>query len=351
MTSQPRVHDWAQVADVSEGLHQQEKVREVHIDGLAVMKIIRHCDESLPTMVAGSLLGLDIDGVLEVTYAYPFPATKVDNENREQTGTETQPKDEIDGNDYQMEMMKMLREVNMDNNCVGWYQSMYLGTMYTADVVSCQYSYQSAEELSDNTIVIMYDPVQTRKDSLVLKAFRLSDEYIEMRKNKINSYIKSSDILVEIPLKIKNSGHVSAFVRCLHDSHKEELDCVFESLSLKTTDSYVERHLEMIGNWLDDFLDEQKRLHVHSKMISKPRQEQIRWINKRRVENQERLEDGKDELPTHLSFSDLKPLPDGPSKLDHILLLGQLKKYCKQVNQHVDSSIHKLYTTSNIYSK
>lgn len=32
----------------------------------AVLKIIKHCTESLPQMVAGSLLGLDQTGVLEV---------------------------------------------------------------------------------------------------------------------------------------------------------------------------------------------------------------------------------------------------------------------------------------------
>ena len=55
---------------------RQDRVREVVIDGLAVLKIVKHCNENLPTMVAGSLLGLDVDGVLDVTYAYPFPAAK-----------------------------------------------------------------------------------------------------------------------------------------------------------------------------------------------------------------------------------------------------------------------------------
>lgn len=32
----------------------------------AVLKIIKHCTESLPQMVAGSLLGLDQAGTLEV---------------------------------------------------------------------------------------------------------------------------------------------------------------------------------------------------------------------------------------------------------------------------------------------
>ncbi len=148
--------NWSKVADVTESIEKQVVVREVHIDGLAVLKLVRHCNESLPTMVAGSLLGLDVDGILEVTYAYPFPASKSDGGGgRGEDSGENNHRDDIDGNDYQLEMMKMLREVNVDNNCIGWYQSMYLGTMFTSDVISCQYSYQSAEELSDNTIVIM----------------------------------------------------------------------------------------------------------------------------------------------------------------------------------------------------
>ena len=101
---------------------------------------------------------------------------------------------------------------------------------------------------------------------------------------------------------------------------------------------------------MDDFLDEQRRLYLYSKIVAKPRQEQIRWLNKRRVENEERVEDGKEELPLSLASSDLKALPEGPPRLDHILIVGQLETYCKQVNQHVDSSLHKLYATSQVHN-
>jgi len=343
---------WSHVAEIShEEIPRQEVAKAVHIDGLAALKIIRHCNESMPSMVAGSLLGLDVGGVLEVTYAYPFPASKADPDTRaERDPSEGTPKEELDGNEYQMEMMKMLRDVNVDNNCLGWYQSMFLGTMYTPEVVACQFSYQSAEDLSDNAVVIMYDPIQSKKSSLVLKAFKLSDKYLEMRRNKVNAYIKPADILVEVPLYIKSTGHVSGFLRCLHDSHREELDCTFEPLSLNASDSYTERHLELVGNLMDDFLDEQRRLYLYSKIVAKPRQEQIRWLNKRRVENEERVEDGKEELPLSLASSDLKALPEGPPRLDHILIVGQLETYCKQVNQHVDSSLHKLYATSQVHN-
>jgi hypothetical protein len=32
---------------------------------------------------------------------------------------------------YALEMMRCLREINVDNNTVGWYQSTYLGSYYT----------------------------------------------------------------------------------------------------------------------------------------------------------------------------------------------------------------------------
>jgi translation initiation factor 3 subunit H len=249
-----------------------------------------------------------------------------------------------------MEMMKMLREVNVDNNTVGWYQSVYLGTMYTNDVVSYQFSYQSAEDLSDNTIVLMYDPIQSKKGGLVIKAFRLSDQYVYNRRNKLNVFLKPSEILMELPVIIKNAGHVSAFVRSIQDTHKEELDCDFEPLSMSAADTYTERHMEMMNSWLDDLVQEQHKFHAYSKQVSKPRQEHIRWVNKRHAENIERIEAGEEAIPIDLANSGLKPLPEAPSRLDPVLFMGQLDKYCNQVNQHVDSTFHKLYLTAQLHS-
>lgn len=43
-----------------------------------VLKIIKHCRESYPVDVTGQLLGLDVDGVLEVTNCFPFPSSDDD---------------------------------------------------------------------------------------------------------------------------------------------------------------------------------------------------------------------------------------------------------------------------------
>ena len=139
-----------------------QPLREVHIDGLAVLKIIKHCNSNLPTLVSGSLLGVDVNGILEVTYSYPFPLVKAKKENSDGNNNNDDDEDKSaganqeDGREYQTEMMKRLRDMNIDDNCVGWYQSTYLGTNHSNDVLGYQYSFQTSDELADNTAVIMY---------------------------------------------------------------------------------------------------------------------------------------------------------------------------------------------------
>ena len=50
-------------------------LRNVQLNGLAVLKILKHCKESMPSLVTGQLLGLDIGQTLEVTDCFPFPVS------------------------------------------------------------------------------------------------------------------------------------------------------------------------------------------------------------------------------------------------------------------------------------
>ena len=79
---------------------------------------------------------------------------------------------------------------------------MYLGTICTNDIVGYQYNYQSSEELSPNSVVIMYDSIQSTKGLLVLKAFRLSKQYLDLKRSRSNKFIRPSDILEEVDIII-----------------------------------------------------------------------------------------------------------------------------------------------------
>jgi len=304
-------------------------INEVIIDGLAVLQIVKHCGKSSPTQVAGSLLGLDYDGKLEITYSYPFH-------------------DSQDGIEYQIETMKMLGDVNVDNNCVGWYYSMYMGTVCTNDVINYQYDYQSSEALSNNSVVIMYDPILSKNGNLVMKAFRLNDKYLETLKSKSNQFVKPAEILEEVPLTIRNFGHVSVFLKCLEDSHEEQLARNFDPLSMANEDTYTEKHLELLTGNIDDLVVEQTKFQKYSQKIANTRQEHIAWLIKRLQENIELKEEGQYELSTRIEDSGLKPLFDAPPRQDTLLLLTQLGRYCKQINERVDSSTRKLVLAKNL---
>ena len=331
---------WAPVPDSLEEVQAQEPVRELHIDGVAVLKIVKHCHDNLPSMVAGSLLGLDVDGVLEVTYSYPFPIAKAEGDEDK--------KDDSDGQESQIDVMSMLKDVNIDNNCVGWYQSTYMGTYSTSEVVDYQYNYQSSEHLSDNSVVILYDPFQSRKGHLNLRAFRLSDEYMELRRSKGSGFLEPSNILVEIPVKIKNSGLISGYLRCLQDSHADAINCDFDALALSGGESFMEKNLEVLSSWTDDLLLEEQKFQAYGKANVKQRQDQMRWLHERYMENEERRENGDPLLPT--SLREVKPLPEVPAKMEASLVMGQLDVYTSQVEAHVEGTFDKLSGTSLLYS-
>jgi hypothetical protein len=84
-----------------------ERSVEVHVDGLVVLKIIKHCRDAFPENVAGTLLGFEKDdgqggpasGTLEVTHAFPMP---MDDSEEANVGYDQR---------YEVRMIKALKEV------------------------------------------------------------------------------------------------------------------------------------------------------------------------------------------------------------------------------------------------
>merc|ERR1739838_1289683 len=124
-------------------------INVVQLEGLALMKIIKHCHEEGAgnTEVAqGVLLGLVVDDRLEITNCFPFPRHT----------------DDVDEEDYQLEMMRHLRKVHVDHLSVGWYQSTQLGNFITTQLLESQFSYQTSIEES---VVLIYEVEPLRRPS------------------------------------------------------------------------------------------------------------------------------------------------------------------------------------------
>lgn len=168
------------------------------------MKIIKHCqEEGHASDVQGVLLGMTKDRRLEITNCYPVPR-HTDEE-------------EAEDNDYNFTMMKHLRNINVDQLHVGWYQCSPFGACLSKlETVDLQYMNQNSIEES---VVIMYDPIRTQRGFLSLKAFRLTSLAMSLCKEgeftteTLQRHNMSFDkFFEEIPVIIKNSLLTNALV-------------------------------------------------------------------------------------------------------------------------------------------
>ena len=155
------------------------------------MKIVKHCAQSFPTVATGSLVGMDVGSTLELTNSFPFPSVDMP------PGDAIQQQDALSNLAaaapraksnvaYQNEMIKFLREVNVDANNVGWYTSTSMGNFVNLSTIENQFFYQ--RNLNERTVALVHDVSRTSQGSLSLKAFRLSPAFMTaFKENKFTT--------------------------------------------------------------------------------------------------------------------------------------------------------------------
>ncbi|CAG8471748.1 5908_t:CDS:2 [Diversispora eburnea] len=314
-------------------------LESVQLDGLVILKIIKHCREFFPNTVTGQLLGLDVNGVLEVTNCFPFPGpTK-----------------------YQVDMMRCLREVNVDHNTVGWYQSTYLGSFVTHKLIETQYNYQ---QTFNNKNVS-----RSTHGNLSLRAFRFTQAFMDaQRENKFTSEsllknkLTFSNIFEELPITIKNSHLITALLHSLDDFEnvipqggistldKETvtgpLTPNFDTLEL-SLDPYIEKNLEFLLEAIDEHGQEQSNFAFWQRSVTREQTKLQTALQKRKQENVHRLAAGQELLPEE-EITKLFKLPPEPSRLDSLLITAQINNYCKQLNQYSGPTLGKLFMSGEL---
>jgi translation initiation factor 3 subunit H len=333
----------------------------VQLDGLVLLKMMSHSREAMPDVVSGQLLGLDVGQKLEVTNCFPFPAGL----------------NEADSDAYQLEMMRHLRAVNVDNNTVGWYQSAYLGTFFDQGLLEAQYTYQKHIPAS---VVVVYDPFQTTKGRLVLKAYRLSDEFMAVYSpsgagsalvaeggrpkfsyeefNKLG--LDSCDIFQQVPIKVHNSHLVHGFLYELREEKQSARSLVdvdrhwsanLERVNVNYS-AFLEKNLTMLGNTIEQYSQEQGKFQFFLRALARQKQQQADHLKKRQVDNESRAAAGKEPLPEEdLSRNPLfKPLAK-PNRLDTYLLSNQIAYYADSIAAVGSQTFQKLYLVDALQKK
>ena len=115
----------------------------VHLSLQVLLKIAQHARKSNDQPLTGQLLGMEQEegGILQVTDSFPFTTTNLT--------------DEAEVESYQVEMLKCLRDVNVDHSTVGWYWiGRFAGSGLSGAFLEAQANYQSTIPCS---ISLVYD--------------------------------------------------------------------------------------------------------------------------------------------------------------------------------------------------
>ena len=150
------------------------------------MKIVKHCSASFPTAATGSLVGMDNDGLLEITNPFPFPTADLSgldsvpgsHQNDASSLAAAAPRAKANIV-YQNEMIRHLKEVNVDANNVGWYTSAAMGNFVNIGFIENQYHYQRE---NDKTIALVHDVSRSSQGALSPRAFRLTPNFMNAYK-------------------------------------------------------------------------------------------------------------------------------------------------------------------------
>jgi translation initiation factor 3 subunit H len=248
-----------------------------------------------------------------------------------------------------------MRDVNVDNNTVGWYQSTFMDSWLDPEgpTVATQFQFQDTVPKS---VCLVYDPVRTSSGSVHLKAYRLSDKFMAKYKQHQDSTLHGfteadlkakydysgklveegitiQDIFEEVPIRIHNSALVNAMLYdwAFEGTMGGKMHCDFERLDLSTR-PFLEKSMELLVDGIESLRQDQERSDYRKRDAERKRRE-----HKRNARGGEEL--SKEELA--------KMFPD-PSRLEGLLIANQVSSYSHSISKFTGQSFTKLYLLKSL---
>ncbi|XP_023170765.1 eukaryotic translation initiation factor 3 subunit H [Drosophila hydei] len=313
----------------------ENTINYVQCDGLAVMKMVKHCHEESSNMdlAQGALLGLVVDKCLEITNCFPFP----------KSGDET-----MDEEMYQLTVMRRLRRVNVDHLHVGWYQSSDVGNSLSLALLESQYHYQTSIEES---VVVVYDTQKSSRGFLCLKAYRLTPQAIQMYKDGDFTpeafrtlKVGYESLFAEIPIVIKNSPLTNIMMSELNELLPEDKGHNFLDLG---TASVLENHMRSLIERVDELYQEAVRYNKYQQVVFKQDTEKHRALAKLAAENAVRTSKGEPTVPEEEVIKQFRPMPV-PARLTATITSGQINTHAQHIAQFCSQSLAKLFITESL---
>ena len=179
------------------------------------------------------------------------------------------------------------------------------------------------------------------------------DKFIDGSPSLIHQRLTFSTILEEIPVKIRVNPLFDSVLGTLTEPQRSPLP---HALPSEATTSVIPptysplnigsvgltRNLEQLIEAVDNYKLEESNLAYLSRQIARERLKADQYVAKRREENGTRIAQGLAPLPEE-NISRLFKIPPEPSRLDSMLLLGQIDGFAKSLASASSSGLVTMY--------
>lgn len=328
------------------------KPQIVQIEGWILLKIIGHCNEYLPQQqaVSGQLLGLQIGSSVEITNCFATPNTVKIAFSNNIISTLVSLQTPANAQKYQKDMLELLQKIRADNNSVGWYRSALNGAFLTSQTISGQFKHQSQQS---SAVCIIYDPTATKNGRLVIRAFRLSDKFMEFYEQKdtgpksmARNGLKYTDIFEELDVKIHNSHLVHAFLYDLREEESLRSVC-FDRLHHLHENALISDLRQLSGS-IDQYSKESNDFRVY--WTKSHQSTRNRETHQRRLEavNRERRMRGEKPKPIPNFDKEYPPIPE-PDRMESVTICAQMNEYTEDIEASAISALTKLWITQGLH--
>lgn len=173
----------------------------IRLDGLALTKLVKHSRDSHPHTASGLLLGLDLAGALEVTNLFGLPRNALRGDDGSDDVTrpgQPAPQTSSSGATKHIQnALGLLSSVNADANPVGIYVSSFLGfgASFTQQVLEGlklvgnlmdkegSTTAKKGGDGMERAVVLVHDLAQSAQGNTVIKAYRLTADFVTAYKS------------------------------------------------------------------------------------------------------------------------------------------------------------------------
>ncbi|KAJ3084665.1 Eukaryotic translation initiation factor 3 subunit H [Rhizoclosmatium hyalinum] len=364
--------------------------------------------QSLPAThiggVHGVLLGLDICGVLEVTNVVPAigPVAPILEDGSVAPGP---------AGDHQLRALDGLARLGFDSNVVGLFVAANMGAFWSQQLLETLFRHQKANPQAVLIIYDPLRSAQGNLSLKALRLSASTFSLMSSKKFSLESIhaanVSPSTLFESLPIKVKNSSLVNVMLNNFDISLLSTLSASLESSSssgsLSTTaasvnatgvgavsdkstaavssaallasssalsnllllspnyegldlgagEVYLEKHLESLCDAVDDYGQEQWRWQGWNRSLQKEQQKAALTVAKKRAENAARESNGQAPLYPEADITTppaslTRVIANEPSRLESLVLAGQVETWCKQINGFAGPGLTKMYVTKAV---